>query len=120
MAETVDIDCAGCGVRIQVEEDYYTELAGTTIQCPECNADIEVPAREAPRKKARIVVAKKTNRKKCVKCDKAIRVRSSTCPFCGTNQTSGEEDMTRFLPRHLRRGQTIEQRAARRRIRRKR
>ena len=120
MTETIDMHCAGCGVKIQVDEDYHAEIVDTTIQCPECGADIEVAAAEAPKKKVRIVVAKKANRKTCIKCGKSMHVRSSICSACGTNQKSGDEDMTRFLPRHLRRGQTLEQRASRRSSKRKR
>lgn len=42
MSERV-ILCKACSTNLEIEDDYWADLAGDAIDCPNCGAAIEVP-----------------------------------------------------------------------------
>ncbi len=40
--------CAGCGVHLEVDDEWYADLAGSTVECPECGRRVDAPALPRP------------------------------------------------------------------------
>jgi len=42
------VSCPSCSLNIELSSDYYAELAGTNIDCPECDVQIAVAPLPGP------------------------------------------------------------------------
>ncbi|MDD4872200.1 MAG: hypothetical protein PHR77_16720 [Kiritimatiellae bacterium] len=37
------LPCSQCGVNLEIEDEYYLQLAGTAVECPECGSQVVIP-----------------------------------------------------------------------------
>ena len=42
------VRCDGCGVYLEIEEEYYKELQGQVVECPSCEREVGVPSLPKP------------------------------------------------------------------------
>ena len=84
--------CPKCDVALEIEEEYYRDLMGDTMECPSCGSNVTVPLigpgsaqelREAV-KSDRQVPAKKTIRLDRLLGDipQAKSLEEGRCPYC--------------------------------------
>lgn len=90
------LSCTSCGVEIELERDYYTELGGTDLECPECGEQIAVPplpqsSREVSGRDSEDTVLPKGFGHKTMKLDNLIkgipqaeRLNVGACPYCSS------------------------------------
>lgn len=71
--------CQHCNAELDIEDDYYTEIAGFSIECPECGKSISVPS---PKKEITIKF-KCSNCKASLEADSGYEGSTSKCPNCG-------------------------------------
>jgi endogenous inhibitor of DNA gyrase (YacG/DUF329 family) len=41
------LPCPSCNVNLEVEDEYYRQLAGTAVECPECGGQVFIPGSAA-------------------------------------------------------------------------
>lgn len=89
------IQCPGCSINIELDRDYYLELAGDTIECPECAGTIPVPpipgSRAAARTSGAPAVLPKGFGHKTMRLDELVegaahaeRLDMGVCPYCAS------------------------------------
>jgi predicted RNA-binding Zn-ribbon protein involved in translation (DUF1610 family) len=87
--DTSILSCTGCGVNMELEDAFYSELEGTAIECPECGETLMVPLRPRIRKAAAGAhppgFGHKTLRLDTILegIPQANQLRNGHCPFCG-------------------------------------
>ncbi|MCF7854906.1 MAG: hypothetical protein K9N51_08915 [Candidatus Pacebacteria bacterium] len=92
------IECTSCHVTLEVEDDYFSELQGQTIACPECSADITIPASPHLRLKQKSVTART-----CPHCGSAFPPGAVLCVQCGYDTRTGRKLNPQYSsPRHNR------------------
>jgi DNA-directed RNA polymerase subunit RPC12/RpoP len=87
--ETSVLVCAACGVNMELDTDFYDELDGRKLECPDCGESLPVPAR--PRvKRAHPGPHPPGFGHKTLRLDtilesipQADQLRDGNCPFCG-------------------------------------
>ncbi len=102
--ESKTIVCPGCQAELELDAEYYAELAGTAIECPECEAEVLIPAAEldpeaAPVKKTLSVRGRSPlgghrvsgDGVTCPGCGADADADAVICVKCGTNLASGEK-----------------------------
>ena len=103
---TVKVQCPGCKTNLEIDEDYYKELAGTSISCPSCSAAVQVPAaspQAAPKagkhvfslpKKHEPQAAGHKATQKCSGCGAEAGADAVICIQCGMNFKTGKKVTT--------------------------
>jgi len=46
--QSATVRCPGCGVHLEMDDDYFRELGGSAVQCPQCNSHVPVPVLPRP------------------------------------------------------------------------
>ena len=88
--ENTTVACPACGVNMELDDDYYAELEGKTINCPECEVPVGIPAR--PRKPAPLAAGSRLPSgfgHKTIRLDELIEgipqaesLKDGICPYC--------------------------------------
>jgi DNA-directed RNA polymerase subunit RPC12/RpoP len=93
--------CSTCRTNLEIDDDLYGDLAGKSVACPQCNADISIPPLEtesASRKTAPSAAPKGATTglpdgfaRKTMKLDEMLEnipqakaLEEGKCPYCGT------------------------------------
>ena len=96
----VTIQCLSCKTDIELEQDYFNELDGQTIDCPSCNAKIKILQAE-PKGRIKLRSTQTPSEpnqnpglstaqtKPCVGCGTEIAEDAVICVSCGMNQMTG-------------------------------
>jgi hypothetical protein len=42
------VQCAVCGIHVEMDEDCFRDVQGTTVDCPQCAAKLDIPAIPKP------------------------------------------------------------------------
>ena len=74
MERVARIDCPHCGTTLEIEDDYFRELAGKKYRCPSCKQFIPMP-------------------RLCPQCQRECDPSTAFCPACGTD-LSGKKPLT--------------------------
>ncbi len=81
--------CPACGINMELDDDFYSELEGRQLECPECGERLSVPARprteEADASNHPPGFGHKTLRLDTIleSIPQANQLRDGHCPFCG-------------------------------------
>jgi len=82
--------CASCGINMELDDDFYSELEGRKLECPECGESLAVPARPSLQEKADAAPHPPGFGHKTLRLDtmlesipQADQLRDGHCPFCG-------------------------------------
>lgn len=93
----VEITCPSCSVVLEVDADVLKEMAGQSLDCPECNGKIPVPA-ASPRKlsvaASGVLVSASTaarNASSCPECHVALAKDAVLCTSCGFDLRTGKK-----------------------------
>lgn len=89
------VTCPACDVNIELEKDYYRELAGGVLDCPECGRPIPVPvlpsSAPAPAESSDDTVLPRGFGHKTMKLDNIVhdipqaeRLNVGVCPYCSS------------------------------------
>lgn len=89
------VQCPGCSINIELDRDYYLELSGDSVECPECAGTVPVPAipgsRAATHTSGAPTVLPKGFGHKTMRLDELVegvahaeRLNSGTCPYCAS------------------------------------
>lgn len=102
--QSTTLRCQKCNVCMEVDESYYVELAGSTVECPDCGGDVVVPAiviSASARAEAKPAPAKSSHQKNLAKTFKldeildnipqAQSLHEGKCPYCGAPVTSADQ-----------------------------
>ena len=94
--ETRIVECIGCQCELEIDADYFVELAGSTIECPQCGAEVAIPDDAAPARKAltikgRAPASVEVDGAVCPECGEAVDSEAVICVNCGTHLTTGEQ-----------------------------
>jgi predicted RNA-binding Zn-ribbon protein involved in translation (DUF1610 family) len=94
--EMSTVPCPSCGANIELDHDYYRELAGKVFDCPECGERVPVPAlpgtgdAESAGANDETLLPKGFGHK-TMKIDdivasmtQAERMKAGLCPYCGS------------------------------------
>ncbi|OGV67242.1 MAG: hypothetical protein A2283_04840 [Lentisphaerae bacterium RIFOXYA12_FULL_48_11] len=47
LPEKLALPCPSCSVNLEIEDEYYLQLAGTVVECPECGGQLVIPGAAA-------------------------------------------------------------------------
>lgn len=101
--DTQNLRCPGCQSELEIDAEYYQELAGTEIACPECDTRIQVPSPTLPAKKLGLMGAAPDPGDGAAGpgTDEAVRCpncgadfpdpEAVLCMACGTNRETGKQ-----------------------------
>ena len=78
------LECTACHVTLEIEDDYFAELQGQTIDCPECAAEINIP--ESPRLQLK---QQPKPARACPNCGSAFPADAILCVQCGYDTRTG-------------------------------
>lgn len=93
--ETFSIQCPSCKTDLELDHDYFQELAGQTIDCPTCQQKVQLPdpQRQSGSKltfRQQPSLSAPEQNKKCSGCGTEIAADAVICVSCGTNQQTGK------------------------------
>ncbi len=52
LPEKLMLPCPFCSVSLEIEDEYYSQLAGTMVECPECGGQLLIPGGSTPEEPA--------------------------------------------------------------------
>lgn len=85
MPADIEINCPGCGVVLSAPE----EMAGETVECPECKTEFSVPAAESG-------TGASTDGARCPSCGSEVQPDAVLCLECGYHFKLGRKISTEF------------------------
>lgn len=71
-----NVECTSCHVILEIEDDYFAELQGKEIDCPQCSATIPISPKSATRLTLR-------HTPECPACKASIAEGTVLCVQCG-------------------------------------
>jgi DNA-directed RNA polymerase subunit RPC12/RpoP len=107
--ENTTVTCQGCGVNMELDDEYYAELEGKAIDCPECETAVAIPTR--PRAPVSSTSASKLPSgfgHKTIRLDELIEgipqakpLEEGRCPYCANkiHQMSNQQFVCRTCGR---------------------
>ena len=88
--KTISITCPSCSVELELENSYYKEMEGKTIDCPECNKAIPISSTTAP-KKLSIAHPQIPTTPRCPGCKVEMPKDAVICIHCGMDLRTGQK-----------------------------
>lgn len=76
------IECTSCQVTLEFEDDYFAELQGKEIDCPQCSVKIAIPPQSITKLKLRYA-------SECPACKASIAEGTVLCIQCGHDFRTG-------------------------------
>ncbi len=87
MPDSTKIQCPRCHASLELDDDYYRELQGSSLECPQCQASIAI--RSPKSRPVRIEVSTPPVARTCPNCSVAVDGEATICVKCGFNLVTG-------------------------------